>query len=453
MFGFVGRTGGAVPLRARVRRILALALPIIGGMLSQNLLNLVDTAMVGRLGAPALAAVGLGGMVNWLSSAFFLGMGAGVQAIAARRSGEGRPGEAVEALHAALVVGLFVFVPLSLLLATQTRFLFGLLTSDPEVAALGAPYLACRMAASGFVVANFAFRGFWNGTGRSTVYLSTILVIHAVNILLNWVLIYGHLGAPRLGVLGAGISSAVAVATGTGIYVLLARRHAGADGFLSRGRFSRAAVGAVLRLSVPAGLQGAFLAAGFVLFYRLAELLGTRQLAATNVLINLSMVCILPAMGFGLAAATLVGQALGAGDRKGAASWGWTTVGLASGAMLLLGLVLAIAPDTWLGLLANDRQTQALARVPLVLLAMLQPLDAVGVVLSQSLLGAGAVRRVMVVSIVLQWGVFLPVAYLWGVKGGGGLLALWISLGVWRSAFSAVMLLLFWRGGWTAAKV
>jgi MATE family multidrug resistance protein len=437
----------------RSKRILALAGPIIGAMLSQNIVNLVDTAMVGQLGSAALGAVGLASMFNWLAVAFFNGLGAGVQVITARRIGEGNQRGAVGALHGALIVILLVVIPASLILATNAPALFGVLTSDPKVAELGVPYLQIRLCAGAFVVANFSYRGYWNGIGRSSIYLRTIVVIHAVNIIFNYLLIYGKFGFPRMGVTGAGVASAIAVLVGTVLHTVMAWRHSRPQGFMGRGTLGPGLVGNVLRFSAPSGIQMVFLSAGFVLFYRIAELLGTKQLAVTNVLVNLSLVCILPAMAFGLAATTLVGQALGSGQKKLAARYGWSTVLLGCAAMLLLGGTLAAAPKLWLGLLMNDPVAEALGVVPLIVLGLMQPIDAVGMVLSQTLIGAGAVRAVMVVSVILQWALFLPAAYLFGVHLQGGLLALWLGMGLYRAIFAVVMVVLFRRGRWADITV
>ncbi|MBK6849716.1 MAG: MATE family efflux transporter [Proteobacteria bacterium] len=440
--------------RERVRRILALALPIIGGMASQNLLNLIDTVMVGRLGSAALGAVGLGSMVNWLASAFFMALGSGVQALASRRTGQSDARGAVDPLHAALVLALAVVLPCSLLLAGHATWIFARLSRDPAVQALGADYLAIRLAGAVFLVANFAFRGYWNGIGRSTVYLRTILLIHAVNIALNGLLIYGTLGFPRLGVRGAAYASVIGAAVGTGSYLLRAWRFARPHGFLHDVWGSARRAGrSVLRLSVPTGVQNTFLSAGFVLFYRFAGQLGTRELAISNVLIQLAMVCLLPSVGFGLAAATMVGISLGAGQRQQAACWVRTAVGVAMVAMVVPATALVLAPRLWLGMLLNDPAAAACGVVPLVLLAAMQPFDAVGSVLSQALLGAGAVRVVMLLSVLLQWGLFLPGAYGWAIAAGHGLTGLWLAFVLWRLFYALAMAALFRHGRWAEIAI
>ena len=121
----------------RRRRILGLAVPIIGGMVSQNVLNLVDAAMVGSLGDEALAGVGLGGFLNFLLSAFILGVSAGVQVMAARRVGEGRKSETAIPLNGGLLLAVSIALPWSALLVTLAPYYFGLLTGDTAVVVQG----------------------------------------------------------------------------------------------------------------------------------------------------------------------------------------------------------------------------------------------------------------------------------------------------------------------------
>ncbi|MCA9668176.1 MAG: hypothetical protein KC503_21410, partial [Myxococcales bacterium] len=209
----------------------------------------------------------------------------------------------------------------------------------------------------------------------------------------------------------------------------------------------------VLRLSVPAGMQNLFMSAGFVALYRIAQLLGTRELAAANVLINLSLTCLLPAMGFGLAAATLVGQALGRRAPDEAKRWGWTTMFISCATLVVLGVVLAAPARTWLGLLMKDVHAVELATAPLILLGIAQPFDSVGLVLMQALIGAGYVRVVTFWSIALQWALFLPAAYIIGVRYGAGLMGVWICLAIYRGLFSGVMALTFARDNWVKTRI
>lgn len=446
-------------MHPRVRQVLAIALPIIGGMVSQNVLNLVDTAMVGGLGDAALAAVGTGSFANFLAMAFITGLSGGVQAIASRRMGEGREAETAEALNGALLVAVLFGLPLSVGLWFVVPHVFPVLNADPAVIAAGVPYLQARLLGMVAVGMNFSFRGYWSAVNLSRLYLRTLIVMHGTNIALNWVLIYGNLGAPALGAEGAGIATTIAVYVGTGYYFVLAVRYAGPGGFL-RQRPDAAILRAIARLSLPNGLQQLFFALGFnVLFWIIAhgnvadQALATAEVAAANVVINVTLVAVLPGLGLGIAAATLVGQALGRGDPADAKAWGWDVVKIAAAVMAVLGLPMLVFPDIILRVFLHEPLTLDIARGPLRLVGATIAIDAVGMVLMNALIGAGASRASMMVSIGTQWLIFLPVAYVLGPVLGLGLMAIWTAQVSYRALSALVFAQLWHRGTWSSIKV
>ena len=437
---------------SRRRRILGLALPIIGGMVSQNVLNLVDTGMVGVLGDEALAAVGMASFVNFFAAAFVLGLGAGVQAVASRRRGEGREHETAVPLNGGLLAALGAGIPLSLLLFALAPLFFPWLVDDPAVVDDGVPYLQARLLAMSLAAMNFSFRGFWNATDRSTLYLRTLLIMHACNIVLNWLLIYGNLGFPRLGAPGAGVASAIATGIGTLYYIGLALKHARTEGFL-RGLPDLATMKSIVKLSVPVGMTQTFFSGGMVALYWIVGLVGTPELAATNVVINLLLVALLPGIGFGLASMSLVGQALGRGDPRDARRWGWDVARLAVVVVYALAIPGLLFPRLILGVFIHEPATLELAVWPLRLVALTIGLDAAGMVLMNSLYGAGDNVRVMLVSASLQWLLFLPAAYVVGPALGMGLTAIWVANAVYR-LMQAGIFAMVWRGErWTSIQV
>ncbi len=441
-----------VPDRERAGRILTLALPIVGSMVSQNVLNLVDTAMVGSLGDAALAAVGLGGFVTFLSQSIILGLSAGVQAVAARRRGEGRVEVMAESLNGGLLLSLALGLPLSLVLWWAAPAIYGALNADPEVLAHGVPYYRWRLVGVVFTGMNFSFRGYWNGVGLSQMYLRTILVMHVTNIVVSYWLIFGGFGVPALGTTGASIGTTVSVMVGTAVYFSLARLHAAEAGFLARIP-GREELGTLLRLSIPNGIQQLFFSAGLTALYWIVGKVGTPELAAANVLINLNLVAILPAMGLGLAAASLVGQALGRKEPEDAARWGWNVVGVGLMVLVSLGLPYLVVPDPILGIFLREQATLELARNPLRLAGATMVVEAFGMILMNALLGAGDTKTAMAVSIVAQWFVFLPIAWLVGPGSGGGLMAIWWAQAGYRALLAVTFTALWHRGRWASIKV
>ncbi len=425
---------------SRRQRIFALALPIIGGMLSQNLLNIVDTAMVGFLGNAALAAVGLGSFVVFMCQAPILGISTGVQTLAARKKGEGRIDRAAKVLNTALLVVLAVAPVLSLIFVQLAEPFYPFLNKDEAVIGQGVPYLEWRLAATVFVGMNFAFRGYWNALDLSRLYMKTLIAMHACNIVLNYVLIFGHFGAPALGVAGAGLASALSMAIGTAIYFYLGFAHARKDGFL-KGLATRQETGSLIRISGPSGLQQLFFAAGFVAIFWIIGKVGTAELAAANVLITVTLFAILPGLGLGLACTTLVSQALGRGEPEDAYRWAWDVAKVTMVVMTVLGLPMWLIPDLISSIFIHDATTREIARWPMRLVGLTMPIEALGFAFMHGLLGAGDARSVMTISVSIQWLLLLPLAYLIGPVLGFGLLAIWLLQGGTRSMQSALFLL------------
>jgi len=436
----------------RARRVLALALPVIGGMVSQNILNLVDTAMVGTLGNAALAAVGIGGFAAFMAQSLILGVATGVQAMAARRKGELRLGETAYSLNGGLLLVWLVAPVLSILLYFLVPYLYPYINSDPDVIAAGTPYLEARVLAIVFVGSNFAFRGYWNAVDLSRLYMWTLVVMHSSNILLNYVLIFGNFGAPTLGVEGAGIATALSTVIGTIVYLGLGWRYARENGFL-RGLPTPREMRTLIKLSVPNGIQQLFFSAGFMALYWIIGQVGTPELAAANVLINVMLVAFLPGIAMGLVAATLVGQALGRKDPDDAAQWGWDVVKVALLIMGLLGIPMWVTPSLVLHVFIHDPPTLELALLPMQLTGFLVVMEAVGMVLMNALLGAGDSKRVMKVAIGMQWLVFLPLAYLVGPGLGYGLLGIWLLQGVYRAVQASVFASMWKRHQWSKIEV
>jgi putative MATE family efflux protein len=436
----------------RRRRILALALPIIAAMTSQALLNVVDTAMVGHLGDAALAAVGLGSFVLFTCQAMILGLSVGVQAIAARRRGEGRLDETAVPLNASLLLIVVIGPLLTLALCLLAPLLFPLLNPDPAVVTGAVPYFQIRMLAGPLMAMNYAFRGYWNGIGQSRLYMTTLLIMHASNVVLNYVLIYGHFGAPALGVVGSGLATALSVFLGTAIYYGFGWHYALEGGFLRR-RPQRQDYRSLIRITVPAGLQHVSQSAGLVALYWIIGRIGTAELAAANVLVNLMTVVILPGMGLALAAATLVGQSLGASEPDEAQRWTRDTLRIGLVALGLLGAPMVLAPDLILGLFLHNPDTVALARWPMRIAGLAVVFEGVKRIYMQVLMAAGDGRRVMRVSVLTQWCLFTPAAYLIGPVWGLGLLGIWIGQELYRLTQLGVFRRYWREGRWAHIRI
>lgn len=436
----------------RFKTILTLSLPIVGGMVSQNILNLVDTAMVGQVSSTALAAVGLASFTNFMAIAVILGLGTGVQTIASRRKGEKKEHETAIPLNGGLFLALVFGVPLTIVLYYLAPIGFPYLVDDAAVVADGVPYLQARFLGTVAIAMNYSFRGFWNGINMSWVYMRTLVVMHVINIFLNWVLIFGNLGAPAMGAEGAGIATTISIFVGTFLYAGQAWYLARGHGFLER-LPSKETLGNILKISIPASIQQFFFAAGFMVLFLIIGKIGTAELAAANVLMNVSQTAFLPGLGLGIACASLVGQALGRGDPEDAKAWGWDVVKIGVLIMGVLGIPMVFFPTPILGIFLTEPDVIALARPPLILVGLTIWFEAVSMILLSGLQGAGAAKIVAKISVSMQWLLFLPLAYVIGPVMGYGLMGVW----AWFIAYRLITTLIFagfWQfGRWQHIKV
>jgi MATE family multidrug resistance protein len=452
-------TAWNAPVAPRVpgelRQVVSLALPILGGQMSTALASLIDVAMIGHLGASAVAAVGFGGLAFWVTVSLTAGIETAVQTLTARRQGEGRP-EATgpilsEALRLALLIGGTLGCGLALLAPTLLTLLHG----DATVRALGASYLSARALSLFFVMGGAAFRGFYNGTSRPRFHLRVALIILASQVGLNALLIFGYLGFPRLGALGVGLSGAIASGIGFALLVLLARTDR------EHGIFKRAEEReerrllriSLVRLGLPSGLQWALSWIAMLVFLYLAGLVGVVEAGASYLLIQVASIVTLAANSFGFASASLVSQSLGRKQSERAYRWGIVTACLAAGVLGSVGAGLALFRDPLLSLLSGDADIAAIAKPVLLVYGLFAGLDAFGLVIIFSLIGAGAVRLVMSWNLIGMWLICLPVAWGLGIQTSGGMLGLWSGLFVSRLLVACVMSFHFYRRRWASSAL
>ena len=247
-------------LGADTRRILTLCLPIIGGMMSQNILNLVDTLMIGQLGALALAAAGIGGFLFFTSFSAFTGIEIAVQTMVARYKGENR----MALYEVPFFLGLFSALELGTVVAVAgicfADVLVGFFSTDVNVLIMAEQYYSYRIWGLPFLCGCLVVRGFFNGLSRPMRYLKVVIIMHGLNIGLNYVLIYGHFGFPAMGAQGAGLASSLSVFVGALMYAVDCRKFIRFKQFLSHARSVIVDNSQwLIRLSGPAAIQQFYL--------------------------------------------------------------------------------------------------------------------------------------------------------------------------------------------------
>ena len=429
-------------------RVVRLALPIMLGMLSQSMLNLIDAALIGRLGEVALAGVGVGGYAMFMLTAMVFGLSSSVQSQTAQYVGATYHNIA-QSLHSGLVIGLVVALPLSLWAWWQAPLLVGLITQTADVQSVAVDYFRWRVVSLVPIALTLCFRGYWNGRQQTHLYLRIIVAVHLLNVLASAGLIYGLAGLPEMGASGAGAGTTLSLFTGLILWCWVSAKDARDQGLLTR-LPNLNTLRSTLALATPHSLQQLWFAAGYAVLFWLLSQLGTASVAVGHVLINLSLLLILPGVGVGVAAMSLVGEALGRDAQKEAHRWGLDALSVAWLLLTILALPMLFIPEILLGVFFDRQELIALGKLPLQLTGIMIIVDAAALVLAQALMGAGAQRTVMTLTLGMQWLLFLPLAWWVGIELNHGLLGIWLMQLLYRLLNSAGFLWVWQRRQWLA---
>lgn len=298
------------------KRILAIALPILVSVLMEQLIGMTDTAYLGRVGEVELGAAALGGIAYVVVFMLGLGFSIGVQIIIGRRNGEG----AYATIGSVFYHGLFFLLLLSLVLVAFVFFfgdrLMNSLISSPEIASASDIYLTWRMAGIPFAFITLVFRAFYIGTTNTRTLTLNSLVMVLSNVVFNYVLIFGKFGFPALGIQGAAIGSALAEIVSFLFFLVYTSQRIDCAKYALNAmpRFRFGILKNVFDLSVWIMIQN-FLSLGtWFIFFLAIEHLGQHDLAATNIIRNVSAFTFMTLVAFGSTISTLVSNFIGQGN-------------------------------------------------------------------------------------------------------------------------------------------
>jgi putative MATE family efflux protein len=330
-----------------------------------------------------------------------------------------------------------------------------LLTDDPAVVGNCTAYFSIRMLEALPIMLLGCGRGFFDGIGHTQIYMRVMIFANCCNILLNWLLIFGHWGFPRMEVAGAAVASAISMYLGTALMAVIAsaRRYRGGYGILRFGGWTWSTLQSVVRLSAPASCRILLILAGFTLFLTLIGKVGTAELAASHLVINISSLSWMPGFGMGIAVTTIVGQKLGASDPRGAREFSWEGVRLSWSMMAALGAVFLIMPEPVIRIFTNDPTVIAYAKPALRMLGLSQFIDPFNIVLEGALMGAGKMVYIMFLEVGIVWLVMLPATWYLLMVQGTGYLGAWAAFLLYIILLAAAIVRKFLQKEWETTKV
>jgi multidrug resistance protein, MATE family len=452
-----------------LRRIVSLGLPVIIGMLTQALINQVDTIFVGRLdertAVAGTAALGFSLTLLWAFGGFLAAIAVGTQALTARRFGEGDVEGAGKVLTNSVTLAIGSSIVVTALAIAAVPAIFERLHNDPYVRELGISFCRIRFLGILAMVLTSSLKSFYDGVGRVRVHMIVAILMNILNALLCWLLVFGNLGFPRLEVEGAAWAAVLSASAGAVMMLGWALR--GEDRAAFRAfrvsNLDAKVAGTVARLSVFSGLATLFVMTGFGIFFAIVGKIDERDglagvnVSATQLIISVCMVIFMTSIAFGTSTATLVSQSMGARKPELAARYGWQSVLVMVLFMSAVGLLIATFPEPILRIfLPQDASRNELLKDEVIAIAtnslrfcgLIAPIAAGALVLTQALYGAGESRFVMIAEGILHFTCLVPLAYFFAIGLDFGLIGCWYATACYGLALLVATGWKFWSGSW-----
>ena len=436
------------------RAIVLLSIPMILEMAMESLFAIVDAFFVAKISVEAIATVGLTESVLTLIYSIAIGLSAAATAVVARRVGEGRRRAASVAGTQTIVIALI----LSVLIAVP-GFLFAedillLMARDSTVAASGAPYTRLLLTANLPILLLWMLNGIFRGAGDAATAMRALWIANGVNILLDPMLIFGIGPFPEMGLLGAGIATTIGRSTGVAYQLW----HLFRVGRILRLhlRFLKPRWEIIRRfLIIGSGSTGQFLiaSASWIFMIYILGQISKEVTAGYTIAIRIMIFTILPTWGMANAAATLVGQNLGAGHPDRAEKSAWRAAFFSTLFMSSVGVIYLMGAPFFISLFTQDPEALKAGSMALRIMAAGYVFYGYGMVLAQALNGAGDTRTPTILNFICFWLIEMPLGYCLALYFEWGQAGVYYSIVIAESVLALAAVWVFRRGKWKTVKV
>lgn len=439
--------------------VLRIAFPLILSTGAHSVQMFIDRMFLMWHSSDAMAAGLQAGIASFVPVSLFMGTAGYVNTFVAQYTGADRPlrvGPAIwQGIYFALAAGVLMLTMIPL-----AGPIFDWMGHAPRIREQEIIYFKIMCLAATPTLVSSVISGFFTGRSKTLIVMYVTIFATAINIVLDYCLIFGNLGFPRLGIAGAAIATLTASVCAAGIYLALffrrpnRRQFASVSGWrLDRDLFTR-----LMRYGLPNGVQFMLDILAFALFIVFVGRMDKYAFAATAMTFQINTLAFLPMMGFGIAVSTLVGQALGKNDARLATRSTWSACYMTFAYMTLIAAGYWFVPQIFLfpfAARANPAEFAAIepiARSLLCFVAFYCLFDTGNIIFSAALKGAGDTRFVMAIAVVLSWVVMVIPCYL-AVKLGWGLFVAWGAVTAYVCILALVFLLRFRAGKWKTMRV
>jgi putative MATE family efflux protein len=437
------------------RAVWTLAWPTILSNVFQTAYGFINMLFVGSVGTSAIAAVGFGNTVLFVQMSALMGVSVGTTALVARFYGAKMQSEADEVTRQSILLALFVSIATGLIVVISSDPILLLLDVKPDVLPIAAKYLRIVAAATPLFFMGMVILSALRGAGDVRMPLLIMGVQVGLNVLLDWLLIFGVGPFPALGVAGAAYATVISRALGLGLAFFFLSRSTLAGSLRGSWRpvgrwFSR-----ILHVGIPAAVQGFLRTGGFFAYYgiigRTAE--ATAAVAALTIGMQAESLAFMPGMSFGIAASSLVGQNLGAKNPARARRSGWHSALQGMIIMSLMGVLFYVFAEGFSRLFNNDPVVVALSASYLRINAFSEPFLALAMILTGALQGAGQTRFPAIITFVTMWVLRIPLTWYLAIGWNLGAVGGWITMALTTVVAGILTTVYFKLGNWQKTEV
>jgi putative MATE family efflux protein len=436
------------------KALVMLAVPMIMEMIMESIFAVVDVFWVAHLGASAVAAVGLTESMMMILYALAMGVSIGVMALVARRVGEKDLEAAGRTAAQGIVLGLAIASAIGIAGAALAPQLMRTMGADDSVVATGSGFTRVMLGCNASVFLLFLINAVFRGAGDAALAMRALWLGNILNIVLGPCFIFGLGPFPELGVTGAAVATSIGRGTAV-VYQLTMLARGRSKIAIARKHFAidLRVMASVLRLASSATFQMLLLMTSYVGVMRILSSFGSEPLAGYTIGFRILMFAMLPASGLSNAAATLVGQNLGARRPDRAEQAVWQACRASAAFLTAVGIVFIVGARVLVGLFTDDPAVLDHGVTYLRIVSLGFPFYAFGMVVMQAFNGAGDTRTPTLINVVVFWALQLPLAWLLSHHTSLGPSGVFVTLAVCFSVFAAIGVPAFRRGGWKLTRV
>lgn len=436
------------------RAIVLLSIPMILEMVMESLFAVVDAFFVAKIGVEAIATVGLTETVITLVYSVAIGLSMAATAMIARRIGENDPEEAAKASVQAIIITLFLSAIIGVLGVIYAEEVLRFMGGDDSLIASGKSYTQLMLGGNVVIMLLFLLNGIFRGAGNASIAMSALWIANISNIILDPLLIFGIGPFPEMGVTGAAVATNIGRGIGVAFQIIILLRGIGLIKIFRRHLVVNfKIITRILNVAWTGTFQFLISSASWIVMMRIIAQFGSEAVAGYTIAIRIIIFTILPSWGLANAAATLVGQNLGAKQPQRAETSVWRAAFLNMVFLATVSVIFIIGAPFFIGIFTSEPAVVEAGVMSLRIICLGYIFFAYGMVLSQAFNGAGDTRTPTIINFVAFWLVEIPLGYLLAIGFGYGLAGVCFAIAGAETLQAVICIIVFKRGKWKSVEI